>query len=62
MSLLSRDIGGRLFGAVALVSIGLLALFGLFDLIDQLDSGRSRGISVLEACRPISMSCFQSRP
>jgi len=49
VSLLSRDIGGRLFGAVALVSIGLLALFGLFDLIDQLDSGRSRGVSVVEA-------------
>lgn len=49
MSLLSRDIGGRLFGAVALVSVGLLALFGLFDLIDQLDAGRGRGITVLEA-------------
>lgn len=49
MSLLSRDIGGRLFGAVALVSVGLLALFGLFDLIDQLDAGRARGVTVLEA-------------
>ncbi|MBU3694415.1 MAG: LPS export ABC transporter permease LptG [Rhodocyclaceae bacterium] len=47
MRLLSRDLGGRLYGAVSLVSLALLALFGLFDLIDQLDSGR--GVSVTEA-------------
>jgi lipopolysaccharide export system permease protein len=49
MSLLSRDIGSRLFGTVALVSAALLVLFGLFDLIDQLDNGRARGITVLQA-------------
>jgi len=49
MSLLSRDLGGRLYGSVALVSIGLLALLGLFALIDKLDAGRSRGITVPEA-------------
>jgi lipopolysaccharide export system permease protein len=41
MSLLSRDIGRRLYGTVALVSVALLVLFGLFDLIDQLDSSRA---------------------
>lgn len=49
MSLLSRDIGRRLYGAVSLVSVALLVLFGLFDLIDQLDAGASRGISIPQA-------------
>lgn len=49
MSLLSRDIARRLYGAVALVSIALLVLFGLFDLIDQLDTSRSRAPSAFEA-------------
>lgn len=49
MSLLSRDIGSRLYGTVGLVSAALLVLFGLFDLIDQLDSGSSRGITVMQA-------------
>jgi lipopolysaccharide export system permease protein len=47
MSLLSRDIGRRLYGAVALVSVALLTLFGLFDLIDQLDG--SKAPSALQA-------------
>lgn len=49
MSLLSRDIGLRLYGATALVSVALLTLFGLFDLIEQLDVGSSRAPSALQA-------------
>lgn len=49
MSLLSRDIARRIYGAVALVSIALLVLFGLFDLIDQLDTSRSRAPTALQA-------------
>jgi len=49
VSLLSRDIARRLYGAVALVSVALLVLFGLFDLIDQLDTSRSRAPTALQA-------------
>jgi len=49
MTLISRDIGLRLFGAVALVSVALLVLFGLFDLIDQLDTSRSNAPTALQA-------------
>jgi len=49
MSLLSRDIGRRLYGTVALVSAALLVLFGLFDLIDQLDTGGTKAPTALQA-------------
>lgn len=55
MSLLSRDIGRRLYGTVALVSAALLVLFGLFDLIDQLDSSSARAPSALQALAMTSL-------